>query len=185
MVLNVNVKLLEKVDNISLNQLVLLSLVLDNNQNSNQDVRKIVSLLTDSEIQDLIDRNLITKEVRPRSVIYHPTKDLKSLNKSENDYFKELKEIYPTVVTRPDGTAGHLQSNIKRCETYYNKYVKGDESIHRHILDCLNKELQDRMLTGKLGYLKTLWNWLTSHEWENYEEQTNTQNVEQYGTRLL
>ena len=27
------------------------------------------------------------------------------------------------------------------------------------------------MITGKIGYMKTMWKWLTQHEWEVKEEQ--------------
>lgn len=185
MTINLNTILLEKVDNISLSQLVLLSLVLDNNQNKYQDVRKIVSLLTESEIQDLISRNLIIKDIRPRSVKYYPTKELITLSKPDRDYYGEFKEIFPKVVTRPDGTTGYLHSNNKQCKQFYEKYINNDDSVHNYIMNCLNKELEVKTTTGKLSYMKTMRNWLTSHEWENYGEQIDEQPIEQYGTKLL
>ena len=43
------------------------------------------------------------------------------------------------------------------------------------------------MITGKLGYMKTMWKWLTQHEWEVVEEQmsdecNNLYSYEMYGT---
>jgi hypothetical protein len=51
----------------------------------------------------------------------------------------------------------------------------------------LNFELSDKAMTGKLGYMKTMWKWLTSHEWELIEEQMNINQPETtmlYGTKL-
>lgn len=186
MILDLNIQLLKTVNNISLNQLVLLNLVLDKNQNKNQDIAKIVSLISDAEIQDLINRNLLTKEIRPKSIKYHPTKELKDILVPERDMFAEFKEIFPKAVTRPDGTLGHLHGNIKRCKTFYSKEIKNNENIHNHIIACLNAEIMDKLVTGKTAYMKTMWNWLTSREWENYEEQVKTPiNEDRYGTNFL
>lgn len=43
------------------------------------------------------------------------------------------------------------------------------------------------MLTGKIGYMKTMWKWLTQHEWETYEEQMKVEEPvisNSYGTEL-
>ncbi len=62
MIIELNTKLLDYPDKLNLNQLVFLSMVLDKNQKSNnQDVRKIVSLISDDEISYLIEQGLITR----------------------------------------------------------------------------------------------------------------------------
>lgn len=43
--------------------------------------------------------------------------------------------------------------------------------MHEHLLNCLNWEINNKMMTGKLGYMKTMWKWLTQQEWESLEEQ--------------
>ena len=61
MIIELNTKLLDYPDKLNLNQLVFLSMVLDKNQKANnQDVRKIVSLISDDEISYLIEQGLIT-----------------------------------------------------------------------------------------------------------------------------
>ena len=47
--------------------------------------------------------------------------------------------------------------------------------------------VDDKMRTGKIGYMKTMWKWLTQHEWERYEEQMNLeqQTANSYGTGIL
>ena len=56
MIIEVETKLLEAAPNINLNQLIFLSMVLNKNQIPNQDVRKIVSLISDDEISYLISQ---------------------------------------------------------------------------------------------------------------------------------
>ena len=61
MIIELDTKLLNLPANINLNQLVFLSMVLDKNQKTyNQDVRKLVSLISDDEISYLINQGLIT-----------------------------------------------------------------------------------------------------------------------------
>lgn len=58
--------------------------------------------------------------------------------------------------------------------------------MHEHILSCLRYEIDDKLQTGKIGYMKTMWKWLTQHEWECYEEQINEQqNTELYGATVI
>ena len=60
MIIELNTKLLD-IPGLNSNQLIFLSLVLDKNQKTyNQDVRKIVSLVSDEEISNLISQGLIT-----------------------------------------------------------------------------------------------------------------------------
>ena len=60
MIIEVDTKLLNAAPNINLNQLIFLSMVLNKNQIPNQDVRKIVSLISDDEISYLISQGLVT-----------------------------------------------------------------------------------------------------------------------------
>ena len=76
MIIEVNTKLLHMQEQINLNQLFFLSVVLDKNQKSNQDVRKIVSLISDDEIQYLVDQNLISSTEEGDKKIYLPTEKL-------------------------------------------------------------------------------------------------------------
>lgn len=186
MILEIDTSLLQKIENLSINQLVFLSLVLDNNQKSYQSIMSIIRLVSDNEIQDLIDRNLILKSTKNEKVIYKPTKDLTEKLTPKNILFDQFYNVYPTMVIRPDGTKGFLRSNVKKCREYYNKLVKGNPELHNRILSALNYEISDKTITGKLGYLKTMWKWLTSHEWELIEEQMkdNQPIFQLYGTTI-
>ena len=62
--------------------------------------------------------------------------------------------------------------------------------MHNHIMACLRYEIDDKMRTGKMGYMKTMWKWLTQHEWETYDEQMkldkpSTIDNYNYGTELI
>ena len=59
--------------------------------------------------------------------------------------------------------------------------------MHQHIMNCLSFEIDNKMLTGKIGYMKTMWKWLTQNEWETYEEQMKVEEPvisNSYGTEL-
>ena len=70
MIIEVNTKLLDEFPELNSNQLLFLSMVLDKNQPSYQDVRKIVSLISDDEIQYLVDQHLLTSIGRDDAVTY-------------------------------------------------------------------------------------------------------------------
>ena len=60
--------------------------------------------------------------------------------------------------------------------------------MHEHLLKCLQYEIEDKMRTGKIGYMKTMWKWLTQHEWETIEEhmtvETPNQDYDNYGADI-
>lgn len=182
MIIELDTSLLQKVDNLSLNQLVLLSFVLDKNQKSNQGITPLIRLVSDSEVQDLIDRNLLIIKDKK----YKASTELLELLTPKDLLFNHFNSIFPTMVVRPDGTRGFLKGNSKKCRDYYNKLVKGNSSLNERIVKALNFELSDKAITGKLGYMKTMWKWLTNSEWELAEEQMNMNQPEAqtYGTSI-
>lgn len=188
MIIEVDSKLLNLGD-INMNQLVFLSMVLDKNQTNmnNQDVRKLVSLISDDDISYLVQQGLITSIERGKSIVYEPTEKLTSAVKPPKDYFDLFYDMYPVMVLRPDGTKQYLRANVNKCRHLYNVYVGNSKAMAEHINNCLKFELQKRTNTGKLNYIKTMWRWLVDHAWEEAEEEMN--NVEQnsagYGTELI
>lgn len=185
MIIELDTNLLEIVENLSLNQFVFLSLVLDKNQKSHQGITTIIRQVSDNEIQDLINRNLIQKKDSSRGLTYKATKELIEKLTPKDTLFEQFYITYPTMVIRPDGTKGFLRSNIKKCREYYNKLIKGNPELHNRILTALNYEISEKTMTGKICYMKTMWKWLTSHEWELTEEQMNEQPMySAYGTEL-
>lgn len=188
MILELDTSLLTKL-NISINQLVFLSLVMKGNQTNNQDIHELLSRVSESDVQDLLQRNIITADYTDGGAIYSPSKELVESNKKQqNDMFDEFYELFPVYVIRPDGTKGFLRSNVNKCRKEYSRIVGKSLAMHEHLMKCLSYEIADRTTTGKLTYMKTMWKWLTQHEWECYEEQMQyeqQQNIELYGGAVI
>lgn len=188
MIIEVNTKLLHLEGGININQLIFLSLVLDKNQKSHQDVRQIVSLISDDEIQDLISRGLIVSVVTNNAVIYSSTKKLNDFIKPDKDYFDVFYEMYPVYVMRPDGSKTYLRANVNKCRHLYNTYVGKSEATAEHINACLKFEIEKKTKEGKICYMKTMWRWLVDHQWEETEAEMQDQTKQTYnayGTELI
>lgn len=185
MILELDTSLLNKLD-ININQLAFLSLVLNRNQANHQDIRNFISRVKNEEIQDLINRNLVVCKETNTMTIYEPTKEFASLIKKQNDtLFDQFYETFPAYIIRPDGTKGYLRSNVNKCRKEYNRIVGNSIAKHEHIMKCLRFEIEEKMMTGKIGYMKTMWKWLTQAEWECYEDRINDNEEETYGTNCL
>lgn len=191
MILELDTSLLNLYD-LSLSQLVFINLVLNENQNNHQDVHELLSRVSDVEIQDLIQRNIVVETITDNNKIYKPSEELSSnIKKDMKDMFDEFYEVFPVYVIRPDGTKGFLRSNVNKCRKEYNRIIGRSRAMHEYLLKCLNWEISTKTITGKIGYMKTMWKWLTQHEWECYEEQMQSEQQEQqerkeyYGTTIL
>lgn len=192
MILEIDTSILNKIDNLSINQLVLLSLVMNNTIKLNQEIHKLLSLVNEEEIQDLVNRDLLIIETyNPDSnnkyQIMKSSPKLYSLLKTDKTYFDIFYDQFPVYVTRPDGTKGFLRSNKDKCRKEYNRIIKNSKITHDHIIKCLKYEIDNKMMNGKIGYMKTMWKWLTQHEWEIYDEQMNLEpkTTDTYGTELI
>lgn len=187
MIIEVNTKILDY-PGINMNQLVFLSMVLDKNQKSyNQDVRKIVSLISDEEISYLISQELVTSIERSNSITYQATDKLKELVAPKKDYFDVFYDMYPVYVVRPDGSKAYLRANVNKCRHLFKTYVGNSEAMAEHLIECLDKEVNKKMNCGKISYMKTMWRWLVDHQWEEIEEemQDTTAMRSNYGTELF
>lgn len=185
MILELDISLLKTL-NLSINQLAFISLVLSENQKDHQDIQELLSRVNEEEIQDLIQRNIIITQTMNNGISYQLSDDIiNTLRKRNDSMFDEFYETFPVYVIRPDGTKGFLRANVNKCRKEYNRIVGKSRAMHEHIMDCLRYELDDKMRTGKLGYMKTMWKWLTQHEWECYEEQLKVKEEDTYGTDIL
>lgn len=189
MILELDTTLLDMYEDLSLNQLIFLTLVLNEDQHKNQDIHSFLSRISENEIQGLIDNNFITVTTSGDNKIYKTTNKLKNYSDREKTWFDEFYEVFPVYVMRPDGTKGFLRSNINKCRNEYKKIVGKSRAMHEHILKCLKFEIDSKTITGKLGYFKTMWKWLAQHEWEVIEEQLQyeqgeTINENSYGTTI-
>lgn len=188
MILELDTELLDKIENLTINQLVFLNLVLDGNQHSIKDVSALVSLVNETEIQDLIEKNYIVKETEAGSIKYSPTDGLKTLIERKITLFDEFYAAYPQVIIRPDGTKGFLRANVKNCRKRYNSIVRKSRVMHESLMHCLKFQQEYLAMTGRMGYMKTMWKWLTQCEWEALDEQMKesvTPTTNSYGTTLI
>ena len=187
MIIELNTKLLNMKEAININQLVFLSMILDKNQKNNQDVCKLVSLISDEEISYLVQQDLITSIERGDFITYEASEKLKSFMKPTKEYFDLFYEIYPVYVLRPDGSKSYLRANVNKCRSLFNSTCGKSSAYAEHIIDCLNFEISKKMKEGKLGYMKTMWRWLVDHQWEETEEEMNdvATKTNSYGTDIL
>lgn len=188
MIIEVNTKLLDIEEQINANQLLFLSIVLDKNQPKYQDVRKIVSLISDDEVQYLVNQGLITSIERGNSTTYVATDKLKQKLTTDQSYFDLFYNMYPVYVMRPDGSKSYLRANINKCRHLFNAKVGQSSAMAEHIIACLKFELDKKMREGKISYMMTMWNWLSRNQWEVSEEEmqdTELQANQSYGTELI
>lgn len=187
MIIEVNTKLLDLPEKLNLNQLIFLSIVLDKNQKSNQNVRKIVSLISDDDIQYLIQQGLIISIERDNSIIYQETDKLIGLITPKRDLFDVFYDMYPIYVVRPDGSKSYLRANVHKCRNFFNVLTGNSIEYKEHIIECLKYEIEKKTREGRISYMKTMWRWLIDHQWEETEEEMNdsTQITNTYGTELI
>lgn len=171
MILELDTSLFDIYGKMSINQLVFLTLVLNENQSNNQDIHQFLSRISENEIQELVDSNIITVITSGDSKIYSISENTRKCLKQDKSWFDEFYEVFPVYVTRPDGTKGFLRSNINKCRKEYNRIVGKSRAMHEHLIKCLQFEIDNKTITGKIGYMKTMWKWLTQREWEVTEEE--------------
>ena len=187
MIIEVNTKILDEFPGVNMNQLVFLSMILGKNQPKYQDVRSVISLISDEEISYLVEQGLISSIERDDSITYQPTDKLTEAVLPKKDYFDVFYDMYPVYVMRSDGTKSYLRANVNKCRHFFNTKCGKSSAMAEHIIKCLDFEISKRMREGSLGYMMTMWNWLTRSQWEAVEEEmadsskvTNT-----YGTELI
>jgi hypothetical protein len=111
-----------------------------------------------------------------------------------NDFdqmFAELVGTYPMKVNSLRSGVRILHAkdpDAKANEKARNKYRKvvGTKAYkHRHIINCLNKQLT--IERENLGFLQNLEVWINNHTWEKYEnlEENDTQKLTTRITRSL
>ena len=187
MIIEVNTKILDEFPGINANQLLFLSVVLGKNQPKYQDVRTLISLISEDEISHLIDQGLINSIERDDSITYEPTEKLKEVVLPKKDYFDLFYDMYPVYVMRSDGTKSYLRANVNKCRHFFNAKCGKSTAMAEHLIKCLDYEVSKRMREGSLSYMMTMWNWLTRSQWEAIEEEMNdnTKTLSAYGTEIL
>lgn len=190
MLINIDTKVLTKY-RISINQFVILFLVYTEDLKLLEHLVDYRSENIINEVKELINRNFITYkselndqminvcniELKPQALQIFAT----------NDCFDELLGLFPTVVTRTDGTKDYLKLDLNRTRKAYSKLIGKNRAKHDQIMDCLVLEIQDKTRTGKMGYFTRLPKWVASEGWSAYEHCLNDDtetNTVKYGEQL-
>ena len=187
MILELEIDFIKKL-NISLNQLILLSLINSGSKSNVKNASDVLNLIPGKEIEDLVNRNIVIINKDNDNVIYKISKEVEEmLEKQQASYFDEFYNTFPVYVLRPDGTKGFLRGNINKCRSQYNSIVGNSEDTANRIYDALKFQIEHYTNTGKLSYFKTMWNWITKHEWEAIEDEMNYESTptNTYGTELV
>ena len=101
MILEIDTSILDRISDLSMNQLVFLTLVLSDNQTINQDIQKLLGLVNEEEIQELESRKLITTKIVDDTTVIKKTKELEELLKEDKSMFDEFYDLFPVYVIRP------------------------------------------------------------------------------------
>jgi len=123
---------------------------------------------------------------------YQISPTFKELISSKGDLFDELYSEYPVKVIRTNGDVDYLRADRETARRIYALHVKGDKTVHDHIIKCLRFEVKKRYANSSLNYMKRLNKWLSSREWESYEDEvddlssaaTRNEGESRYGTEL-
>lgn len=149
---------------LSANQLICLKLLLEEDQKLYQKFIA-VSPMTEAEIEDLINKKYVTKE-NDKLIV---TEKFINLIETKNS-FDEFYDMYPVYVLRSDGSKDYLRTDLRRCRTMYKKLVGKSIARHKHIIECLKAEIQYKINTGNLMFMKRMPKWLASDDWQIGEQ---------------
>ena len=94
MVLELDTSLFDKF-NISINQAVFLTLVMNENQHNNQNIHQFLSRISEDDIQELVSNGTITVNTSGDSQVYSLSESSKELLKEEKTWFDEFYEVFP------------------------------------------------------------------------------------------
>lgn len=173
-----NTKVLKLLD-VTLQQLLLIDLLY--RKTSVSRIKEFVKadMITDLDIQNLIDKDILTPDSTLKDInnikFKHGFKANYERLGSDDSWFKELYDLYPSSAVRPDGKRSFLKTNSNQMQNMYNNIVGNDREMHEMIMKALQAEINYRMMTGDLGYMKTMRNWIQQESWlENTERQKHT-----------
>ena len=91
MIIEIDTKVLDVFPGLNSNQLIFLGMVLGKNQPKYQDVRNVLSLISEDDISYLISQELVTAIESGESITYQPTDKLISAVKPKKDYFDDYQ----------------------------------------------------------------------------------------------
>jgi hypothetical protein len=92
----------------------------------------------------------------------------------EESYFTELFNTYPIKVSNGSSLRILRPSSLsakaaKVCKEKYDRYIKGNVLKHKHVMECLHKELDIRRRGGNLQFMHALETYINKNAWDQYE----------------
>jgi len=140
------------------------------------------------EIERLVNIGYLTLDDYRLTTLTEEGRDLIEVK----NVFRELQNAFPKEVIRKDGKTSYLRTDRKRSEARYLRLTRNRRDIHEYILKCLEFEIKQRTSENSMMWFKTMPSWLSSREWENWEDRMKEENIkkildidsEEYGTEL-
>ena len=102
MILEIDTSILDRIPTLSINQLVFLTLVLNDIKTINQDIQRLLSLVNEEEIQELETQGLISIQYDRDTQVISKTEKLEELLKEDKAMFDMFYDQFPVYVMRPD-----------------------------------------------------------------------------------
>lgn len=112
---------------------------------------------------------------------------------SEDSDFWEFFSTFPLKVTS-NGTSRPLRAqdpnskNALEARAKYKARVKS-KAMHKHVMACLNAELDNKRRSGKLGFMQNIITWLHQNSWQMSEYLLKSENpknvVPKHGEELV
>ena len=132
--------------------------------------------LAKKEIQGLVERGYILScdPKNPLTCITIARDKVRALIGIEESYFTELFNHYPLKVSNGSTLRILRPSSLSAkativCKEKYDRFIKGNLIKHKHVLDCLDKELQIRKRGGNMQYMHALETYINKNAWDAYE----------------
>ena len=128
------------------------------------------------ELQGLVDGGYILScdPKNPLTCITIARDKVRKLLGVEESYFTELFSSYPIKVSngsslrilRPTSLSS---KSAKVCKDKYDRFINGNVLKHKHVLECLDKELDTRKRGGNMQYMHALETYINKNAWDAYE----------------
>ena len=128
------------------------------------------------ELQGLVDAGYILNcdPANPLTCITIARNRVRKLLGIEESYFTELFNTYPIKVSNGQSLRILRPTSLSSkaaltCKAKYDRYVNGHVLKHKHVIDCLDKELEIRRRGGNLEFMHALETYINKNAWDAYE----------------
>jgi len=149
------------------------------------------------ELQGLTEQGYIIScdPENPLTCITIARNKVRALLGIEESYFTELFNTYPIKVSNGSSLRILRPHSLTAketivCKEKYDRYIKGNLLKHKHVIECLEKELITRKRGGNMAYMMQLTTYLNKNAWDTYaglldESTTILTSDSKYGEDLI